>query len=90
MKTYDKGDNIGLSCDFTDSLGDASDPGTVSVLVRKPDGSSTAPTASSPAVGTWEASVIADQEGHWFYSFTGTSPVVAVGEGQFYIRRRRA
>jgi len=90
MRTYDRGDDVGLECLFTSSAGVAADPGSVTVLVRKPDGSSVSPVAASTVTGTWTASVVVDQSGHWFYSFTGTSPVVVVEEGQFYVRERKA
>lgn len=88
--TYDIGDRIRITASFVNSAGAATNPTAVAVTVRKPDGSTTAPSASSDVVGTWYADVDPDQHGNWFYRFAGTGALVVAEESQFYVRPRRA
>lgn len=91
MTTYDIGDEVRLSVAFTDAAGAAADPTTVTCTVRKPDGSTLTPTATSTgSTGAYRADIQPDQTGNWYYRFAGTGALVAAEEGQFYVRTRRA
>ena len=88
--TYDIGDQVRLSVAFTNSAGVATDPTTVTITIRKPDQTTSTPTALTSATGTWYTDVTLDQTGNWYYRFAGTGALVAAEEGEFYVRVRRA
>lgn len=88
--TYDIGDRVRITASFVNSAGTPTNPTAVTVTVRKPDGQTVSPTASSSVTGTWEADVDPDQHGNWFYRFAGTGALVVAEESQFYVRPRRA
>lgn len=79
-----------LETNFTDLDGTATDPDTVTLHVRKPDGTvinvDTANDAT--AVGRWYGEVSLDQEGIWRYRFVGAG-LAAVDQGAFWVRVRR-
>ena len=87
MSTYVPGDLVRLSAAFTVS-GVATDPTTVTCIVRAPDGTET--TYSSPAkdsAGNYHVdhdltSAIA---GVWSYRYTGTGSCQAAYEAEFFV-----
>lgn len=72
---------------FTDAGGPA-DPTTVTLRIRKPDGTET--TNSSPtrvSVGLFREYVLLDQSGRWLWQFKGTGAVPATIEGHIDVDR---
>jgi uncharacterized protein YfaS (alpha-2-macroglobulin family) len=85
---YDRGDEVVLATVITDTRTKAPvDPATVAVTVRKPDKTIVTPTVSHDGLGTYEASVIADQTGRWFYQWSTTGgDYVGADERHFSVR----
>lgn len=80
------GDVVRLETTFT--AGDPpvpADPGTVTVTVRAPDGSTSTPTVSNMGTGEYRADVTATLAGMWVYRWTGAGAVVGVDEGTFTV-----
>lgn len=90
MKTLDVGDRVRATGRFTNSAGSLADPTSVACTVRHPNGSASSPSVTRGSLGVYLADFSLDGPGHWFYRFTGTGLVVAAGEGQFYVRERKA
>jgi uncharacterized protein YfaS (alpha-2-macroglobulin family) len=85
---YDKGDEVVLTTLITDTRTKAPvDPTTVVVTVRKPDKTTETPTVRHDSLGNYEASVIADQTGRWFYQWATTGgDYVGADERHFSVR----
>lgn len=86
---YDIGTSVELDAAFTNLAGVPANPTAVVCTVKKPDGTSTTPTATSTVVGTWTASVTVDQAGIWRYRFAGTGAVVVAEEGRFLVETQQ-
>ena len=90
--TYDVGDEVRLSAAFEKPANTPADPGTIVFKVKDPSGNITTYTYGSDAqlvkdsTGNYHVDVTIDEEGTWFYRFTGTGTVVAAGESFFYAR----
>lgn len=94
MNTYDIGDQVRLTSNLTNLSGTLTDPTTVTLRVRKPDGVATDYTYAGGAVtksstGVYYRDVDIDQAGEWNYRWSGTGTLVVAEEGQFYVRPRR-
>lgn len=101
MLVFDIGDLIRLrSWDdahplgFTNAAGVATDPTTVSVVVTKPDRTTTTYTFAATQVlkdstGKFYYELTPDQSGDWFFEWRGTGAVQAVEPGQFIVRPSR-
>lgn len=73
----EKGSTVRVTMTYTNAAtGALEDPGSVTLKVRKPDGTLVSPaiTATNPSTGVWEALVPTDQEGTWHARFVSTSP----------------
>lgn len=90
MTTYDIGDLVTLTATLTNTAGTLSDPTSVTLTVRKPDGSSSTVSNTRSSTGVYTADVTIDQAGEWNYRWEGTGALVVAEEGQFYVRPRRA
>jgi len=93
-KSVDIGDRERLTVTFTDISGTLTNPTTVVVTVREPDGTSTAfSTADSPqlvingSTGVYYLDHTHDQEGRHFFEFVGTGVLVAAVSGERWVRR---
>lgn len=89
---YDIGDVATLSATFTNAAGTATDPDTVTVTVREPDGTlevyvyGTDPEVVKDATGRYSFDQECTVAGTWFYSFVGTGAVATAEEGTFSVR----
>jgi uncharacterized protein YfaS (alpha-2-macroglobulin family) len=85
---YDKGDEVVLTTVITDTRTRAPvDPATVVVTVKRPDKTVLTPTVTRDTTGTYEASVIANQTGRWFYQWSTTGgDYVGADENHFSVR----
>lgn len=86
INTYDIGDAITLSGDFTLS-GTATAPTAVVLRLKHPNGSAGTVAASATATGSYSGTVTAGTAGAHFYRFEGTGTVQAAGERRFEVRR---
>lgn len=87
---FDINDAPTFRCNFKVS-GVDTDPTTVSLFVRKPDGSSATytyggATIARDSLGNFSKQITLDQRGVWFYAWTGTGACVAAAEGTITVR----
>jgi hypothetical protein len=84
---YDIGDAVQLSTVLKDVNGVVNNSATMSVVVTKPDASTTTPTVTnSGSGGVYTASVTVDQAGTWTYVWSASGAIVAVEPSQFTVR----
>lgn len=83
---YTLGDSIRLSAAFTNSGGNAVDPGSVVCTVRKPSGSTTTPSVTKDSTGNYHSDVDLDAVGEWFYRFEGLTSNKAAAEQRFIVK----
>lgn len=57
------------------------DPDTIGLSVRSPDGTTTTPVPQHPGDGTYYHDLTLDQSGLWSYRFTGTGAAAGISEG---------
>ena len=90
LTEYDIGDTVRLSCTFT--VGSTvTNPTTQSVVVTKPDGTSTTySTPTQDSTGVFHQDVVVDQSGEWTAQWTGTGAVAAASANRFAVRRAGA
>jgi hypothetical protein len=86
MADFDVGDVARLTATFRAVDGTPTNT-TVVLTVRKPDGTSSTPSATNTGAGVYEANVVIDQPGVWDYSFAGSGAVGAREGGRLYVRR---
>jgi len=93
---YDLGEGVYVRASFTNpATGDPLDPTTVTLRVLPPSFPAGAPTVivfpaapiTNPAVGEYEALLIADEYGLWQYRWEGENVAPAIHEGTFIVRR---
>jgi len=85
--TYVLGDIAEITVSFKVN-GVATDPDTVSAVVKKPDGTtatSTTPTVVKTGTGTYYLDITTDQVGEWGFKWVGTGAAADVGQGVFYV-----
>lgn len=89
MNTYDLGSPAVMTAAFVGTDGDPLDPGTVTVRVRKPDGTITAATSNDidPVEGTATFPLSLDQTGFWFGRFEPSEPLAAPRELTLLVRQ---
>ena len=90
MTTYHIQSRVKLTGAFTNASGTPTDPSSVTLKVRRPDGSVTTVTGvggglANPIVGTWTYDITLDQEGKWYYRYEGTAGLIAAGEASFTV-----
>lgn len=78
------GDIVTVSNTFSVS-GVPTNPTTVILLVRAPDGTQTTPATTNPSVGVFESNITVTQAGIWYVRWTGSGAVVAVEEDSFQV-----
>lgn len=79
-----------FSCAFTVS-GSNTDPTTVSLFVRKPDGTTATYTYAASAItkdstGHFSKQITLDQRGVWYYAWTGTGSCQAGTSGTLTVK----
>jgi hypothetical protein len=72
MASYDLGDKVYLTWLTVDSTGAAVNPGTVTLSVTLPDGTSASVTTATAVTGTYTASYLPTQFGRHVYAWTAT------------------
>jgi hypothetical protein len=72
MASYDLGDKVYLTWLTVDSTGAAVNPGTVTLSVTLPDGTSASVTTATATTGTYTASYLPTQVGRHVYAWTAT------------------
>lgn len=101
MDTYDIGDVVRIEGEFKNPDGELTDPGTVSVTIKKPDGTEL-PTRvynestddiQKDGVGRYRTDVdipsVASSAGTWRYRWFSDGEGKAAEEGAFKIRRSK-
>lgn len=91
MNTYLIGQAVTVSATFKNDSGVATDPTTVTLKVRTPDGLTTSYTYAAAelaraSAGAYSMAYATAQAGAHIYRFEGTGVVVAAGEGTFAVR----
>lgn len=90
---HDIGDSRRLRADFTDINGNATDPTTVTLTIREPDGTLVTKTdaeLSNPQVGQWTFDYTITKPGRHIVRWEGTGALVTAEEAEFYARRKEA
>jgi len=98
MFSCDVGDRVKLTSynadgeGFKNTAGALTDPATVTLKVKKPDGTVTTYTYASAeitkdAVGRYSYQLTIDQDGVWSYRWIGTGTIVAAEEDAFFVRK---
>lgn len=88
---FQPGDTVTLSTTFR-VAGTLTDPTTVSLDVREPDGTTTTytwagATVTKDATGTFSKALEADAPGIWAWKWTGTGAAAGIDEGTFTVDR---
>lgn len=84
---YTRGQQAKLTGTYKDASGNAADPTTATVRVRKPDGSTSAATPTHDGLGAYSYIVTLDMAGVWAYRFEGTGAVATAGERTLIVLR---
>lgn len=95
MAEYDLGDMVVLKAqDFTNDAGAPTDPTTVKLEVRKPDGTKTTYTYDGTnniivkdATGRYHKDITPDMSGRWYYRWVGTGTVQQAAWTEFTVLR---
>ncbi len=72
MSTYDLGDVAALSVAITDTTGAAANAGAVALTITLPDGTTTTPTVTNPATGSYTAAYTPTQSGRFGVRWVAT------------------
>lgn len=84
MMSYTVGAQVDLSTTVKDSSGTLVNA-TISLVVTKPDGTTTSPSVANPSTGVYTASISATLAGPWLYVWTASGAAVGVDDGQFEV-----
>lgn len=87
---YITGSAAVLSGAFVDAAGAPSDPTDVSLTVKAPSGTETVYPAASlthSQTGSYSYTVTLDEEGEWFYVWTGTGALPVVNQAALVVRK---
>ena len=89
---YVAGSEAILSTAFRDVNGTLADPTTVSLTVKDPSGSVHTYGVGTGIVkdaglGAYHYLLLLDEEGEWFYAWSGTGAVATVSQGSLVVRR---
>jgi hypothetical protein len=90
IAAFDVNDLVEVRCTFTNDSGVNTNPSTVSLQVKEPDGTITTyaqGTLTNSATGVWQKNVTPDAAGLWYYRFSGTGTVTQEQEGVFFVRK---
>lgn len=86
---WDIGTAVTVSETFNNLAGNPANPSTVTLRIRKPDGTVLTPTPTSAVTGIWTSIVVPDQAGIWEVGWAGTGTVTKTSEGRFNVRHPR-
>lgn len=92
-ESYDKGTTVTLWANFTVS-GTLTDPSTITLKTRAPDGTTNTYTYASAQItkdsaGIYHKDVLVDQAGNWGFRFEGTGTAAGAKEGDLHVRASR-
>lgn len=82
------GSRAAVTAKFKDEAGDDANPTTVTIRVKKPDGTVVVKTnqeLDNPGLGHWVGRFDVDQAGRWYYRVEGTGNVQAADEASFIV-----
>lgn len=85
--TYDIGDVIELTANFQVD-GQDTDPTSITIDVRDPDGDIVSLTPTHDGDGNYHADLVATLPGRWYYRWAGTGAAEAAGEKVLWVRNR--
>lgn len=86
-KSYLIGNRARLTCQFTNAAGTPTAPSSVSISVRRPDGSRLTPTAlSGTTTGEYYAEIDLTMAGTWYYRFEASGTLIAAAESQLIVK----
>lgn len=85
---YQVGEKAPLEATFKNAAGVGTNPTTVVLEVRAPDGTVTTPSATALGAGVYHYDQDVTQPGLWWYSFQGTGAVNATEQKSFYAEAR--
>lgn len=93
INVFDVGDVVRVQSAFTVS-GTATDPTTVTLSVKEPDGTVTSYTYAAAEItksttGVYYKDISIDASGTWSYRWVGTGAVATAEEGQFLVRNQK-
>lgn len=93
INTYDIGDSIRCTITFATIAGVPTDPTTVTFIYRDPSGTETTWVFGVDVelvkddTGDYHADVPIDDDGLWYYRWTGTGALIAGADHGFYVRK---
>jgi hypothetical protein len=87
VTAYDLGDAVELTT--TTAVDGVLVSATVGLVVTRPDGTTTNPTVTEASTGSYTATLVPDQTGTWFYTWTASGGAVGVDKGQFAVANPR-
>jgi hypothetical protein len=86
VNIYPNGQGVVLSNTFKNTAGALTDPTTVTLTVRRPDGTVDTPTAVKDSTGTYHADYTSTtQAGAYVWRWSGTGALIADSEGTFMV-----
>lgn len=86
---YDIGDEVTMQATFRNEDGDLTTPTATTLRYMDPSGNVTVvnnAALTSGGTGIKKYAITVDEEGDWFFRFTGTGAVTAAEEGRFKVR----
>lgn len=86
IPSYDTGDLVPLTFTFRDAAGTLTNPTTVALSIRDPDGVVTTPTPTNASAGVYIHDLTPTKAGLWEYRVVGTGAVAEAGEGALWAR----
>jgi hypothetical protein len=85
---HDVGDTIRLGVTFRGEDGLPTDPTTVTLTLRAPDGTQATPAPTTSGQGVYEHDWSPTQGGNWTVHWQGTGAVAEVEWERYYVRPR--
>jgi len=83
-----EGTVVGANVLFVDEVGVPTDPTTVIITFRAPDGTLLTPVVTNLGVGLYRAEVVVNAGGLWVVQAEGTGALVIIEEAQFEVRSK--
>lgn len=90
MNIHDLQDAVRLEVTFTDFNGNPADPSSVTVRIRKPNGTTLTQTfpgaVIKDGIGQYHLDVIVDLPGYWVYRWEGSGALQESAQDVFLVR----
>lgn len=84
---YQINDVVPVTATFTNAAGAPANPTTVTLTIRKPDGTVLTPAPTNSSTGVYTYNLAVDQPGLWWYTFVGTGAVAAADRNSFLVEQ---